>query len=336
MELDSNQDNEPDENVWRLAVGGGFTYSLCAMLPRLLLLIAAGWLLAGGASAADRFSVATYNVENYLDGPVPGRTAKTAEGKAKVRDTLLAVRADVLALQEMGNTNALLELRATLKTAGLDYPHWEHISGRDTNIHVAVLSRFPIVARRPHTNDSFLLDGRRFRVSRGFVELDIQVTPQLQFTLLAAHLKSKRPVPEADQAELRLQEALLLREKIDARLKANPDSPLLVVGDLNDTRDSKPVRTLIGRGRAALVDLRPEEATRTSADAPLQRLGANVTWTYFYNREDTYSRFDYALANRPLASRIVPEQTCVLALPGWREASDHRPVLVTFSLGPDK
>lgn len=306
------------------------------MRSRLLLLLAAGWLLVEGALAADRFSVATYNVENYLAAPVPGRTAKPVEAKAKVRDTLLALRADVVALQEMGNTNAFLELRASLKAAGLDYPHWEHITGRDTNIHVAVLSRFPIVARRPHTNDSFLLDERRFRVSRGFIELDLQVTPQFQFTLLAAHLKSKRPVPEADQAELRQQEAALLREKIDAHLKAKPTVPLLVVGDLNDTREAKPVRTVIGRGRTALVDLRPEEATRATPDAPLQRTAANVTWTYFYNREDTYSRFDYVLANRTLASRVVSEQTCVLALPWWREASDHRPVLVTFSLSPDK
>lgn len=306
------------------------------MRPHFLLLLAAGWLLAAGALAADRFSVATYNVENYLAGPVPGRTAKSAEAKAKVRDTLLALHADVVALQEMGGTNAFLELRDSLRAAGLDYPHWEHISGRDTNIHVAVLSRFPIAARRPHTNDSFLLNDRRFRVSRGFIELDLQVTPQFQFTLLAAHLKSKRPVPEADQAGLREQEALLLREKVDARLKASPDAPLLVLGDLNDTRAAKPVRTVLGRGRAALVDLRPEEAARAGPDAPLQRTAANVTWTYFYNREDAYSRFDYVLANRALASRIVPEQTCVLALPWWREASDHRPVLVTFSLGPDK
>lgn len=306
------------------------------MRLRLVFLLLAGRLLAAGAEPPERFSVATYNVENYLAGPVPGRTAKPAEAKAKVRDTLLLLRADVIAFEEMGGTNAFLELRDSLRTAGLDYPHWEHISGRDTNIHVAVLSRFPIVARRPHTNDSFLLDDRRFRVSRGFIELDIQVAPQFQVTLLAAHLKSKRPVPEADQAELRLQEALLLRERIDAHLKAKPNAPLLVLGDFNDTREAKPIRTVIGRGRNALVDLRPEEATRTAPNAPFQRLGANVTWTYFYNREDTYSRFDYALANRALASRVVPEQTCVFALPWWREASDHRPVLATFSLGAEK
>lgn len=301
------------------------------MVSRFRLLLILGWL-AVDCRAAEFLSVATYNVENYLAGPVPGRTAKTDAGKAKVRDTLLALRADVVALQEMGGTNALLELRDTLRAAGLDYPHWEHITGRDTNIHLAVLSRVPIAARRPHTNDSFLLGDRRFRVSRGFLELELQVTPHFQLTLLAAHLKSKRPVPEADQAELREHEARLLREKIDAHQKARPDAPLLVLGDFNDTRDAKPVRTIIGRGRAALVDLRPEEATRAAPDAPLHRTAANVTWTYFYNREDTYSRFDYALANRALADRVVPGRTCVFALPWWREASDHRPVLVTFAV----
>ncbi len=302
--------------------------------PRLLLL-ALGWLLAASSPATEHFSVATYNLENYLAGPVPGRTAKTAEGKARVRDTLLAVRADVLALQEIGGTNALFELRAGLRAAGLDYPHWEHVRGQDTNIHVAVLSRFPLVARRPHTEDGFLLQGRRFRVSRGFAEVDIQVAPQFQFTLLVAHLKSKRPVPGADETELRAAEALLLREKIDARLKASPDTLLLVAGDFNDTRAAKPIRSLIGRGRTALVDLRPEEAGRPAPDAPLRRTAPNITWTYHYHREDTYSRFDYLLASRPLADRLVPEQTCVLALPWWREASDHRPVVATFRLdGP--
>lgn len=308
------------------------------MVPRVLcrlLLLALVWQLVANSSATERFSVATYNLENYLDGPVPGRTAKTAKGKARIRDTLVAVRADVLALQEVGGTNALLELRADLKAAGFEYPHWEHVRGYDTNIHVAVLSRFPLVGRRPHVEDSFLLQGRRFRVSRGFAEVDIQVTPEFQFTLLVAHLKSKRTVPGADEAELRAAEALVLREKIDARLKIDPISPLLVAGDFNDTRDAKPVLSLLGRGRTALVDLRPEEAVRSTPNAPLQRTPTNGTWTYHYHRSDTYSRFDYLLASRSLADCVVPEQTCVLALPWWREASDHRPVMATFRVkGP--
>src|SRR5882672_3717684 len=106
--------------------------------------------------AAEVFRVATYNLENYLDAPVGTRPAKSPEGRAKIRESLRALKADVVALQEIGGTNILLELRASLKAEGLDYPFWEHVNGWDTNIQIAVLSRFPITARRPHTNDSFL------------------------------------------------------------------------------------------------------------------------------------------------------------------------------------
>ena len=163
------------------------------------------------AFAAGTFRVATYNVENYLDQPTESRPhVKSAEAKAKIRESIERINPDVLALEEMGTTNALLELRASLKADGLDFPFWEHVSGADTNIHVAVLSRLPIVARQPHTNDLFLLDGRQFRVERGFAEVDIQAATNFTFTLIAAHLKSRLPVPGADEAEERLAEAKVL------------------------------------------------------------------------------------------------------------------------------
>ena len=51
--------------------------------------------------------------------------------------------------------------------------------------------------------------------------MGVQVNPGCQFTLLAAHLKSKNEVPDGDAAGLRLEEAKLLRSKIDALLVLN-------------------------------------------------------------------------------------------------------------------
>ncbi len=291
------------------------------------------WLAcAARLCAADTFTVATYNLENFLDAATATRPAKTDAAKAKVRESLRALKADVLGLQEMGGTNALLELRASLRAEGLDYPYWEHLTSRDPDIHVAVLSRFPFAARRPHTNDYFLLTGRRFQVSRGFAEVEVQVNPQYSFTLLVVHLKSKRPVPEADEADWREQEALLLREKINARLAARPDANLVVIGDLNDTKDSKPVKAVIGHGKDALVDTRPAECNGDSHDSPKPRYAPmNITWTYFYGKNDTYSRIDYILLSRGMAREWEAANSYVLALPGWGIASDHRPVLATFS-----
>ena len=158
-----------------------------------------------------------------------------------------------------------MELRSSLKAEGLDFPYWELVSGEDTNIHVAVLSKLPIVARRPHTNETFLLDGRRFHVSRGFAEVDIRAAPDFTFTLIAAHLKSRRPVPEADEAEQRLQEAKILRGIVDKDFAANPNAKLIVLGDFNDVKDSDSTKEIIGRGRFKLIDTRPAERNGAGA-----------------------------------------------------------------------
>lgn len=283
---------------------------------------------------AELFRIAAYNVENYLDQPTETRrVVKSAEAKAKIRESIRALKPDVISFEEMGSTNALLELRDSLKAEGLDFPYWEHVSGADASIHVAMLSRFPITARRPQTNDNFLLDGQRFSVSRGFLEVDIQVNTNFSFTLLGAHLKSKRVVPEADEAELRLEEANLLRAKVDAILSANPKANLVVLGDFNDTKDTAPIKTIIGRGKFRLFDTRPAE--RNGDDAPASnRRAMNVTWTFYYPMEDSYSRIDYILLSPAMARDWVRSETYVLAMPNWGVGSDHRPIVAGFEV-PD-
>jgi len=281
--------------------------------------------------AAEVFRVASYNLNNYLDQGSESRPAKTAESRAAIRQGLRALNADVVALQEIGSPEDLLELRQSLQAEGCSYPHFEWVPGPDTNIHVAVMSRFPIVARRPHTNESFLLYGRRFRVSRGFAEVDIQVNTNYSFTLMTAHLKSRRVSFQADEAELREQEAILLREKVDAFLQQNPTANLIVLGDFNDTKDSATIRTIRSRGRFLLTDTRPAERNGDSAYSPNPRLDPmTITWTHYYGKEDTYSRIDYIFLSPGMAREWFRPETYVLALPNWGLASDHRPIVAGF------
>jgi endonuclease/exonuclease/phosphatase family metal-dependent hydrolase len=157
------------------------------------------------------------------------------------------------------------------------------------------------------------------------------VNDRYSFTLMTAHLKSRRPVPEADEAELREQEAVRLRERIDARLTANPNANLVVLGDLNDTHDTKSIRTIIGRGRKALIDTRPAERNGDNLPNPNPRYEPrNVTWTHHYGKEDSYSRIDYLLLSHGMAREWNKAETCVLALPNWGIGSDHRPLVATF------
>ena len=298
-----------------------------AILRRNLLLYG---LFCASLACAETFKIATYNVENYLDEATPTRHAKSAEAKSKIRANIRALQPDVLALEEIGSLSALQELRGSLKTEGMDFPHWELVTGFDTNIHVAILSKFPFSARRPHTNDNFLLNGRRLRVSRGFPEVDVQVNTNYSFTLIAAHLKSKRAVGVADEAELRLEEAKVLREKIDARFSSDPDANLVVLGDLNDTRDSLSTKAVIGRGKQKLVDTRPAERNGDSPSAHSSSEPRTITWTHYFAKEDTYSRIDYILLSPGMAREWLTKGTYVLTTPDWGTGSDHRPLVAEF------
>ena len=302
-------------------------------MPALTHILIVALLLAPFSSrSAETFRVATYNVQNYIEAPTGNRPAKSDAAKAKIRESIRATQADVIALQEMGGTNALLELRDSLNREGCDFAYWEHVRAWDTNIHVAVLSRFPITARRSHTNDSFVLFNKQFHVRRGFAEVDIQVNARYSFTLLTAHLKSKLTQFDADEQELRDEEAALLRQKVEAILTARPEANLIVAGDLNDVHDSKPVRTVVAAGRKnALHDTRPAEQNGDDQPHSNPRYPApQITWTHYYGKEDTYRRIDYILLSKGMAREWKAGETFIVKIPNWGIGSDHRPVVAAF------
>ena len=283
------------------------------------------------APSAERVRIGTWNLENYLLHALESRPAKSESAKAKIATVLKDLNADILALQELGGVSAAEDIRSRARRLGLDYPYLEMVRGADTNIQVAVLSRYPFGASHAHTNDTYLLSGRRFRVSRGILEVDVRVQDRYSLTVFTTHLKSRRAVPEADEAEMRAAEARILRGKVESRMKREPRANVVVLGDFNDTKDSEAIRTLIGKGAGRLVDTRPAEANGDSGVSPNPRWQPRtVTWTHFYGVEDSYSRIDYALLNANAAREWVPAETRILVVPDWGLASDHRPLLVVL------
>lgn len=290
--------------------------------------------LTAGQTPTDppsEFTVATYNVENYLIRPIQSRPEKSEVARSQVTSIVAQLHPDVLALQEIGSPDALVDLKSRLHARGLDLPYSEFAAGHDPAIAVAILSRFPILRASRHTNCSFVLDGRRFMTSRAFSEVELGISPKYRLVVVNAHLKSRRTTAEADEAEIREHEAVCLRLLIDRILARNSRANVVLCGDFNDASDSPALRILRGTGIGGLVDTRPSERNGDSSPSPDSRLPPRrIHWTHYFGRDDVYSRLDYILLNRAAAREWLPDGSYVFSGPDWGLASDHRPILVRF------
>jgi len=283
-------------------------------------------LLAGHLSARD-VVVASYNVGNYLkmerrvgeqtipDAPKPG------EEIAAVIEVIKEIDPDILGLVEIGDEADLEDLRARLKAAGLDYPGKEWVKGTDAARHLALLSRFPIVARNSRDEVPFELDGAQRRVGRGILDVTVKLPDHYLLRLVGAHLKSRREVPDFDQADMRAKEAWCLREHLDNILKANPEENLLLFGDLNDTKNEYPVKELAGHAKSPL---------RMKNLFLADRHG--YRWTHYWATADTYSRIDYLLVSPGLSPEINMDKSGISSSRVWDKASDHRAIFSTIEV----
>jgi endonuclease/exonuclease/phosphatase family metal-dependent hydrolase len=298
-----------------------------------LAILAAAWtaLVPLPATAADdrgepvvfvAWNVRNFTLQDRKDAA--GRIATPAKDPRSVDrivETLAALEPDIVGLCEIGSRRDLAALQSRLRRAGTDLPHAVWVDGADAERHLALLSRFPVTSEQHETDASFLLNGILRRVQRGFLDCTIAVRPDFPLRVLGAHLKSRRIVPEFDQAEFRRHESILLRRRIERILDDDRAARLLVFGDFNDTKDSPVVAGLLGRaGSPAALGLLP------LAD------GAGDSWTYHWDETDEYSRVDYVMVSRALRPLVDRRRSRVHRTTGWRTASDHRPLVVILRI----
>ena len=289
------------------------------VLPALL-----GLFLAGHVSARD-VVVASYNVENYLkmERRVGGNIVSDApkpEGEIEaVIGVLKDIDPDILGLVEMGDESDLEGFRARLKAAGLDYPEKEWVKGADAARHVALLSRFPIVARNSKDDVPFELNNTQMRIGRGILDVTVKLSDDYLLRLVGAHLKSRREVPDFDQAAMRAKEAWYLRGHLNDILRVNPDENLLLFGDLNDTKNEYPVKELLGHAKDPL---------RMTDLFLADRHG--YRWTHYWSTADIYSRIDYLLVSQGLWPEIAMDKSGISSPAIWFKASDHRAIFCTI------
>jgi len=281
-------------------------------------------LLAASAPAKD-VVVASFNLENYLrmerkvDGKLVPDAPKPEAEITAVIETLQEIKPDILGVIEMGDASMLDDFQSRLKAAGLDYPHREQVEGADPVRHIALLSRFPIVARSSRGDVKFELNGTQQRMSRGILDVSVQISDHYRLHLVGAHLKSKRQIPEFDEKTMRAKEASLLKAHLDNILTSSAQEKLMLFGDLNDTKNEYPVRELVG----------PPSSPCYMKDLFLtDRYGYH--WTHFWAAADIYSRIDYLLVSRSLLPDISKEHSGISSFRRWYKASDHRAIFATI------
>ena len=284
-------------------------------------------VLAAGGLCAQALTVATYNVENYLvadrmvEGVYHPAYPKPEKEKAGLRQVIAAIAPDVLAVEEMGTQPFLDEFQRELRQSGQDFPFVALLQAVDPDRHVAVLSKVPFKEVRRHARVPHTYFGQANAVKRGVLEV-IFATSEGDVSLFVVHLKS-RHTERDDDPESALQrrgEAEAVRDLVLRRFPDPTEGRFILCGDWNDTRSSKPVRSLVKRGETELGEILRAADSR------------GETWTYFYRREETYSRIDYFLVSPALRPFVAGGKAVVFDGPGAGGASDHRPVVVQLDL----
>ena len=271
------------------------------------------------ADTNTQFIIAAYNVENWNSIERQGKPdqPKPKSEKEAVVNVILTIRPDVLAMEEMGKLNDLAELTSMLRAKGLDYPYQEWVQGADADRHVCLLSRFPITARQPATNDTYLVDGKVTHVQRGFLDVLVKVNDHYSFRALVAHLKSKRQSTYGDQAAMRLEEAKLLDAHLDSNLKTSPKANIVAMGDFNDTPDSPAIQTIIDDPKEKFFALKPVDSNGNSG-------------THFWRARGEFSRIDYLILSPGMSNEYVRGTARIADAEGWQNASDHRLIYGRF------
>ena len=264
--------------------------------------------------------IAAYNLENYVGAePTEGNAARRAKPKSEhaieaVIRVVTEIHPDILGVCEMGSPERFEDFKKRLADAGLGYTDFEYVQAADPDRHLALVSRFPIVARQSQTDVPYELNGQPEKVRRGFLDVTIQVAPDYVLRMVGAHLKSKLAAAEGE-AVIRRYEAQQLRRHVEKILTTDPAVNLVCYGDFNDTKEQPMYAAITGvRGTPTYLD-----------DLPAKD-DFGDKWTHYWKTADLYSRIDYLFVSPALVREVVPGSARVNRSEGWSEASDHRAV----------
>ena len=220
--------------------------------------------------------IATFNLKDFFL-PRSDAERSVAPGKfANIAANLRRAKADVVALQEVGEEQQLDRLVKEVADLGYGAPLVGTTDKR--GIRCAILSRLPVLWSQVHTQKTLPFPrfiendaepfADRIPLRRGIVHVRVETRDLGEVDIMTTHFKSNLPVRQraVDGREIedatpkaraesavrsliqRAAEAIYVRGLVDDVLEGSPDHAICVLGDLNDHHDSLPVRIVRGLG----------------------------------------------------------------------------------------
>jgi endonuclease/exonuclease/phosphatase family metal-dependent hydrolase len=202
------------------------------------------------------------------------------------------VNADVFCLVEVEDRVTLNHFNTTVipQVNGMIYDHVMLIDGNDDRgIDVGIMTRkpFDIQSIASHVDDS---DEKGVIFSRDCPEYKITTPSGNTLLVLINHFKSKGYGSQKINNDKRERQATAVRKILDDRL--NQGIKLIaIVGDFNDTPDSKPLAPLLGNG-STLVDIMDHDKFKNDG-----RPGT-------YGNGSKSQKIDYILMTSQLATKV--------------------------------
>ncbi|MFO1481835.1 MAG: endonuclease/exonuclease/phosphatase family protein [Verrucomicrobiaceae bacterium] len=284
------------------------------------------------AAEPERITFCSYNLKNWLTmDRFDMQTLKTLPSapkpeveKERVVKILVAIKPDILGVCEIGNADDLADLQKRLKAAGIDLPHTELAHGGDETRRLALLSRLPIKTRNSQTDLKYQIGTQTLPFQRGILDVTIAITPTFDLHCVGVHLKSMREIEEADQAQMRRNEARLLRKHLDSIFTQERGARILAYGDFNEHRNETAIGEIMGS---------PRTSDTAMLDVWLKDKNGEV-WTHFWDTADTYSRLDYCFFSRVMRPHIDFNRCFIYSARDFDKASDHRPLVIKISPEP--
>jgi endonuclease/exonuclease/phosphatase family metal-dependent hydrolase len=312
---------------------------LAGLLGLSLVAVVFGYAATSGLSRDEpartatptQITIAALNVENFFDehnDPYTddqGTDPKTPREMAVLGEVVGKVNADFVGLVEVETEGVVRQFAERyLPDAGYEQVYVAHRDyGRGINN--GAVSRVPIQTVTNYRFRKLTVPGsdQTWQFARDVVAFDIEPKPGVTMRIFVVHFKSKRDsTGDRQSAKWRLSEALEVRRIVDKQLASEPGALIAVIGDFNDTPDSKTLEALLAPGpdgKPVLVD------AHAGLDKP-QR----VT----YLREPYRSAIDYMLLSPSMAALVVPGSAKVMNDESLLDATDHAAVMATFRL-PD-